>query len=107
MKCATSSARNYSIRQSGDYACALQSTHPITIHPITKSSNELSSYTYRQYQMKKLVVLSGAGISAESGIPTFRDADGLWEGYDVMEVATPDGWRKNPALVLDFYNQRR
>lgn len=57
--------------------------------------------------MKKLVVLSGAGISAESGIPTFRDADGLWEGYDVMEVATPEGWKKNPALVLDFYNQRR
>ena len=57
--------------------------------------------------MKNLVVLSGAGISAESGIPTFRDSDGLWEGYDVMEVATPEGWRKNPALVLDFYNQRR
>lgn len=57
--------------------------------------------------MKHLVVLSGAGISAESGIPTFRDADGLWEGYDVMEVATPEGWKKNPALVLDFYNQRR
>jgi len=57
--------------------------------------------------MKNLVVLSGAGISAESGIPTFRDSDGLWEGYDVMQVATPDGWRKNPALVLDFYNQRR
>lgn len=57
--------------------------------------------------MKKLVVLTGAGISAESGIPTFRDADGLWEGYDVMEVATPEGWYKNPALVLDFYNQRR
>ena len=57
--------------------------------------------------MKNLVVLSGAGISAESGIPTFRDSDGLWEGYDVMEVATPDGWRKNPSLVLDFYNQRR
>ncbi len=57
--------------------------------------------------MKKLVVLSGAGISAESGIPTFRDADGLWEGFDVMEVATPEGWQKNPALVLDFYNQRR
>lgn len=56
---------------------------------------------------KKLVVLSGAGISAESGIPTFRDADGLWEGYDVMEVATPQGWQKNPALVLEFYNQRR
>jgi NAD-dependent deacetylase len=58
-------------------------------------------------QRKKLVVLSGAGISAESGIPTFRDSNGLWEGYDVMEVATPEGWRKNPALVLDFYNQRR
>jgi NAD-dependent deacetylase len=57
--------------------------------------------------MKKLVVLTGAGISAESGIPTFRDADGLWEGYDVMEVATPEGWMKNPALVLEFYNQRR
>jgi NAD-dependent deacetylase len=57
--------------------------------------------------MKKLVVLTGAGISAESGIPTFRDADGLWEGYDVTEVATPMGWDKNPALVLEFYNQRR
>ncbi|WP_114779394.1 SIR2 family NAD-dependent protein deacylase [Botryobacter ruber] len=56
---------------------------------------------------KKLVVLTGAGISAESGIATFRAADGLWEGYDVMEVASPQGWRKNPALVLDFYNQRR
>lgn len=57
--------------------------------------------------MKKLVVLSGAGISAESGIKTFRDSDGLWEGHDIMEVATPEGWQKNPALVLDFYNQRR
>jgi NAD-dependent deacetylase len=57
--------------------------------------------------MKKITVLTGAGISAESGIPTFRDADGLWEGYDVMEVATPEGWKKNPALVLEFYNQRR
>ena len=56
---------------------------------------------------KKLVVLSGAGISAESGIKTFRDAGGLWEGHDVMEVASPEGFRKNPALVLDFYNQRR
>jgi len=55
----------------------------------------------------KLVVLSGAGISAESGIPTFRDADGLWEGHDVMEVASPQGWAKNPQLVLEFYNQRR
>ncbi len=57
--------------------------------------------------MKKLVVLTGAGISAESGVPTFRDADGLWEGHDVNEVATPEGWARNPKLVLDFYNQRR
>ncbi|PTB97771.1 NAD-dependent protein deacylase [Marivirga lumbricoides] len=57
--------------------------------------------------MKKLVVLTGAGISAESGIPTFRGADGLWEGYDVTEVASPQGWQNNRALVLDFYNQRR
>lgn len=57
--------------------------------------------------MKKLVVLSGAGVSQESGIATFRDADGLWEGHDVMEVASPDGWVRNPELVLDFYNQRR
>jgi NAD-dependent deacetylase len=56
---------------------------------------------------KKLVVLTGAGISAESGIKTFRDADGLWEGHNVMDVATPEGWYKNPELVLDFYNQRR
>ena len=56
---------------------------------------------------KKLVILTGAGISAESGIKTFRDSDGLWEGYNVMDVATPEGWRKNPEMVLDFYNQRR
>jgi len=56
---------------------------------------------------KKLVVLTGAGISAESGLKTFRDSDGLWEGYEVTEVATPRGWRKNPQLVLDFYNERR
>jgi NAD-dependent deacetylase len=56
---------------------------------------------------KKLVVLTGAGISAESGIKTFRDSDGLWEGHNVMDVATPEGWRKNPELVLDFYNKRR
>ncbi len=56
---------------------------------------------------KKIVVLTGAGVSAESGINTFRDSDGLWEGHDVMEVASPQGFRKNPALVLDFYNQRR
>lgn len=57
--------------------------------------------------MKKIVVLSGAGVSAESGVPTFRDANGLWEGHDVMEVATPEGFAKNPKLVLEFYNQRR
>ncbi|HMK06980.1 MAG TPA: NAD-dependent deacylase [Flavobacterium sp.] len=57
--------------------------------------------------MKRLVILTGAGISAESGIKTFRDSDGLWEGHNVMDVATPEGWRKNPELVLDFYNQRR
>jgi NAD-dependent deacetylase len=57
--------------------------------------------------MKNLIVLSGAGISAESGIPTFRDADGPWEGHDVNAVATPEGWKRNPALVQDFYNQRR
>lgn len=56
---------------------------------------------------KKLVVLTGAGISAESGIRTFRDGDGLWEGYDVTEVASPEGWKRNPELVLDFYNMRR
>jgi NAD-dependent deacetylase len=56
---------------------------------------------------KKLVVLTGAGISAESGIKTFRDSDGLWEEYDIMEVAHINGWRKQPALVLEFYNKRR
>ncbi len=56
---------------------------------------------------KRLVTLTGAGISAESGIATFRDAGGLWEGYKVEDVATPEAWRKDPALVLDFYNQRR
>ncbi len=57
--------------------------------------------------MKHIVVLTGAGMSAESGLKTFRDADGLWEGHDVMEVATPQGFAKNPELVLEFYNQRR
>ena len=57
--------------------------------------------------MKKIVVLTGAGISAESGLKTFRDAGGLWEGHDIMEVASPEGFARNPALVLDFYNQRR
>ena len=57
--------------------------------------------------MKKLLVLTGAGISAESGIRTFRDSGGLWEEYAVEEVATPGAWQANPALVLEFYNQRR
>ena len=52
--------------------------------------------------MKQLVVLSGAGISAESGLKTFRDSGGLWDGHDVMEVASPEGWAANPALVLEF-----
>lgn len=56
---------------------------------------------------KKLVILTGAGMSAESGISTFRDSDGLWEKYRVEDVATPEGFAANPALVLDFYNQRR
>lgn len=56
---------------------------------------------------KNIVVLSGAGISAESGLKTFRDSDGLWMGYNVMEVASPEGWKKNRNLVLDFYNMRR
>ena len=57
--------------------------------------------------MKKIVVLTGAGMSAESGIKTFRDEDGLWKGHDVMQVASPEGFRRNPELVLEFYNQRR
>lgn len=68
---------------------------PFLYHPNTKNMK------------KKLVVLTGAGISAESGILTFRDAGGLWENHSIEEVATPEGWRKNPKLVLQFYNERR
>jgi len=57
--------------------------------------------------MKKLVVFTGAGISQESGIKTFRDSGGLWEEYDIMDVATPEAWEKDPELVLEFYNKRR
>lgn len=57
--------------------------------------------------MQHIVILTGAGISAESGLKTFRDSNGLWEGHDIMEVASPFGWEKNQAKVLDFYNQRR
>jgi len=56
---------------------------------------------------KRIAILTGAGMSAESGLSTFRDSDGLWEGHDVYEVATPEGWAKNNQLVLDFYNDRR
>lgn len=55
----------------------------------------------------QLVILTGAGVSAESGLKTFRDSDGLWEGYDIEEVATPEAWERNPALVQEFYNMRR
>jgi NAD-dependent deacetylase len=58
-------------------------------------------------EMKKIAVLTGAGVSAESGLKTFRDSGGLWEGYDVQEVATPEAWYRNPDLVLRFYNERR
>ena len=61
----------------------------------------------REAGRKKIVVLTGAGISAESGLKTFRDSDGLWEGYEVSEVATPGAWRRDPELVLEFYNLRR
>jgi NAD-dependent deacetylase len=61
----------------------------------------------KEISMKKLVVLTGAGISQESGIKTFRDANGLWDEYKVEDVATPDGWKKNPKLVQEFYNIRR
>ena len=64
-------------------------------------------FNHKSKNMKKLVVLSGAGISAESGIRTFRDMGGLWEDYDVMEVASPQGWKNNYELVLEFYNERR
>ena len=57
--------------------------------------------------MKKIVVLTGAGMSAESGISTFRDSGGLWDKYPVEDVATPEGYRRNPQLVTDFYNARR
>ena len=57
--------------------------------------------------MKRIVILTGAGISAESGLGTFRDVGGLWSQYDLEEVATPQGFARNPALVHDFYNARR
>ena len=64
-------------------------------------ANPLSS------DMKKIVVLTGAGMSAESGLKTFRDSDGLWENHNVYDVATPEAWARDPELVLNFYNDRR
>jgi len=64
-------------------------------------------FKYITAMKKKLVVITGAGMSAESGVSTFRDSNGLWENHDIMEVASPLGWQKNPELVLDFYNKRR
>jgi NAD-dependent deacetylase len=66
-----------------------------------------TSFSTKLEIMKNIVVLTGAGMSAESGINTFRDSNGLWENHKIEEVATPEGWEKNPALVLDFYNKRR
>jgi len=68
---------------------------------------ETKKITDHQKIKPNLVVLTGAGISAESGIKTFRDSDGLWEGHDIYEVASPRGWKKDPAIVLEFYNLRR
>lgn len=63
--------------------------------------------TTREIQMKKIVILSGAGVSAESGLQTFRASDGLWEQHKITDIATPQGWEKDPELVLNFYNERR
>jgi NAD-dependent deacetylase len=76
-------------------------------HSLFTIHNSQFTIHHSQFTMKKLVVLTGAGISAESGLKTFRDTDGLWEGYDINEVATATAWRKNPPLVLEFYNMRR
>lgn len=61
----------------------------------------------KSIRKNKIVVITGAGISAESGIPTFRDSHGLWDKHSIRALATPEGWKENPQLVLDFYNQRR
>ncbi len=76
---------------------------------ITSSSSffRLLTSLFLHMAKKKIVILTGAGISAESGLRTFRDSDGLWEGYNIEDVATPRAWRRDPQLVLDFYNQRR
>lgn len=70
-------------------------------------ANLLQEINQQMTQKKKLVVLTGAGISAESGLKTFRDSDGLWENYRIQDVATPEAWQRNPDLVQEFYNLRR
>ncbi len=80
--------------------------HDNPIAPKAQKSAYLQHWSYKLKKLK-IVAITGAGISAESGVKTFRDADGLWEGHNIMEVASPEGFAKNPALVLEFYNQRR
>ncbi len=71
------------------------------------NKNTASNLPLQGARGQHVVILTGAGISAESGLKTFRDSDGLWDGYDIEEVATPQGWKRNPALVQEFYNMRR
>jgi NAD-dependent deacetylase len=77
----------------------------VTVNKITYGFNCHQLIIF--FLKKHLVILTGAGVSAESGLKTFRDSDGLWMGHDVYEVASPQGWKKDPGLVLDFYNKRR
>jgi len=87
-----------------------RSDNPVRGEGLHERGREISCHlSDMEVRSKKpvVVVLSGAGISRESGLKTFRDSDGLWEGYNVMEVATPEAWVANPALVLEFYNKRR
>ncbi len=76
-------------------------------NPKDEQGEKVAYFWRKPIPMSNLIVLSGAGISAESGLRTFRDAGGLWEGYDVQDVATIDAWERDPGLVLDFYNWRR
>src|SRR5471032_3053878 len=86
------------------------STHPdcaALVDPLLRKEGEKNKIFNTSSNMKKIVVLTGAGISAESGLKTFRDSDGLWEGYNIEDVATPEAWQRNQALVQEFYNERR
>ncbi len=79
----------------------------VAIAPSRRGRLGYTVYLVLMKKRQKVVVLSGAGISAESGIPTFRASDGLWENHRIEDVATPEAWQRNPVLVQDFYNQRR